>query len=328
MNAASEREDSAIGPVSEAAYWYEKVSAGDLTDTDMARFEQWLLKPGNEADYADCAVLWGAAAVPEFWTGGRVEESPAELQRRALPQRHGRWVALAASIVLLVGAALLWPIMGAGDRYQTVIGEQRLVVLADESTVFLNTDTVLEINYTGKSRQVRLDRGEAIFDVRRDAERPFEVQTTAGTVRVVGTRFALRSLENERVRLAVSEGRVTVSPGDSPRANPSPVLDAGEILDFDSRGVSFRDSGVDVETLLQWRSGVVSFTGDALPAVIQEVSRYTSRRIEFRGEDLSGLRVSGIFRVGEVDAFLEGLAAAFPVAVVHAADGGIVITAT
>ncbi|MDO8864032.1 FecR domain-containing protein [Haliea sp. E1-2-M8] len=327
MTAASDRGDSAIRPVSEAAYWYEKVSAGDLSDTDMARFEQWLLEPGNEADYANCALLWNAAEVPEFWTGGPAEVAPA-VRRGALSRGYGRWVALAASLVLLVSGALLWPIMSAGDRYQTVVGEQRLVVLADESSVFLNTNTVLEVSYTGKSRRVRLDRGEAIFDVRPDAERPFEVQTGAGTVRVVGTRFALRSMENERVRLAVSEGRVTVSPRDSTRAEPSPVLTAGEILDFNSRGVSSRDSDVDVETLLQWRSGVISFSGEALPAVIREVSRYTSTSIEFRGKDLSGLRVSGIFRVGEVDAFLEGLAAAFPVAVVHAADGGIVITAT
>ncbi|MEQ9394552.1 FecR family protein [Haliea sp.] len=327
MMIASGREDGAIGPVSEAAYWYEKVSAGDLSDTEMARFEEWLLEPGNETDYADCARLWSAAGVPEFWTDSPAEVVPVD-RGAAVSRGYGRWVALAASIVVLVGGALLWPLLGAGEHYQTVVGEQRLVVLADESTVFLNTDSVLDVSYSGKRRQVRLARGEAIFDVRPDPERPFEVQTGAGTVRVVGTRFALRSLENERVRLAVSEGRVTVSPGDATGAGTSPVLGAGEVLDFDRSGLSLRDSGVDVESLLQWRSGVVSFSGEALPAVIREVGRYTNKRIEFRGEHLSDLRVSGIFRVGEVDAFLEGLAAAFPVAVVHAADGGILITAS
>ncbi|MFO7551854.1 MAG: FecR domain-containing protein [Haliea sp.] len=324
---ASGREEGAIGPVSEAAYWYEKVSAGDLSDTDMARFEQWLLEPGNEVQYADCARLWSAAAVPEFWTGSAAEEVSGE-RRRAASRGYGGWAALAASIVLLVGGALLWPLLSTDERYQTVVGEQRLVVLADESTVFLNTDTVLAVSYSGKRRQIRLDRGEAIFDVRPDPERPFEVETGAGIVRVVGTRFALRSLDNERVRLAVSEGRVTVSPGDAAGAEAPSVLSAGEILDFDSSGLSSRASGVDVEALMQWRSGIVSFSGEALPAVIREVSRYTNKRIEFRGQDLSGLRVSGIFRVGEVDAFLEGLAAAFPVAVLQAADGGIVITAS
>ncbi|QIB64540.1 FecR family protein [Kineobactrum salinum] len=321
---APEREDGTIRPVTEAAYWYEKVSAGDISDTEMLRFEQWLEEPQNQADYADCARLWNAAAVPEFWADGR-EAAPAE-RRGGVWRRRG--MALAASIVVLVGSALLWPLLQGGDHYQTVVGEQRLVVLADESTLFLNTDTVVAVNYSGQRRQVRLAQGEVIFDVRPDPGRPFEVETPAGTVRVVGTRFALRSLENENVKLAVSEGRVAVSPRGATRADPSPVFKAGETLDFDSDGIASRDSGVDVETLLQWRSGVVSFSGEALPMVIREISRYTSKRIEFRGEELSGLRVSGIFRVGEVDAFLEGLAAAFPVAVVRAADGGVVITAS
>ncbi|MEQ8514856.1 MAG: FecR domain-containing protein [Chromatocurvus sp.] len=319
------QEDAPIRPLSDAAYWYEKVSAGDVSDAEMACFEQWLEEPDNEADYADCARIWSAAAVPEFWAGDAVQPPPEETRNAA---RYERWMALAASIMLLVGSAFLWLPLNNVDRYQTVVGEQRLVVLADESTLFLNTDTALDVSYSGQRREVRLQRGEAIFDVRPDIERPFEVHTGAGMVRVVGTRFALRSLENEKVRLAVSEGRVTVSPGGAVENEPASVLGAGEILDFDSRGVSSRGSDVDVQTLLQWRAGVVSFSSEALPAVIREVSRYTSKRIEFRGEALSGLRVSGIFRVGEVDAFLEGLEAAFPVAVVRAADGGIVITAS
>lgn len=326
MNVMTGRKEQ-IRPVSEAAEWVEKVNAGDLSDGDMEAFEAWLSDPQNEADYAICARVWTAAAEPEFWAGADTGAPTQESNPPARPGRHSYyWMAAAATVFLLVGAALFRMLVPGGQHYETAVGEQRLVVLADDSTILLNTNTSLDVRYSGKIRQVFLAGGEALFDVRRDLERPFEVRAEAGAIRVLGTTFAVRELEKGEIVLTVSEGQVAVTP--KSEAGSLPPVSAGEMLKFDVTGVTSPKVSVNTEDLLQWRDGVVSFSGEPLAEVIREISRYTDRRITFTGEELARLRVSGVFRVGEVDSFLRGLAEVFPVSINTTDGNDILITAS
>jgi transmembrane sensor len=323
----TEPQKEQIRPVSDAAVWFEKITSGDVSDQDMEAFEHWLSDPANEADYAECAQIWSAAAVPEFWVSDEPDITAQEPVQRLRPRfRPAYWVAAAAMLFIMAGVSLYLTTVPGGQVYQTAVGEQRLIVLADDSTVFLNTDSSIEVRYSEGVRRLDLERGEALFDVRRNSERPFEVVTEAGAVRVLGTKFAVRNFGQGEVALTVSEGRVAVDPKAGKQAL-APV-GAGEMIRFDAAGETRVREQVNADALLQWRDGVVSFSGEPLANVIEEIRRYTTRPIRFKGDNLADLKVSGIFRIGEVDSFLRGLAEVFPISVNTNEDKEILITAS
>ena len=73
--------------------------------------------------------------------------------------------------------------------YETPVGGQSRITLADGSTVILNTNSLLDISFSDKCRDVHLRRGEAYFDVVHDKARPFTVYADNYVVRDIGTAF-------------------------------------------------------------------------------------------------------------------------------------------
>ena len=97
-----------------------------------------------------------------------------QLDRRVLLGGFGLAAAVAAGVVLT-------PVLSR-QRYRTLVGEIRRVPLADGSMAAINTDTTLDVRFQKAERAVTLDRGEAWFQVAKDAPRPFVVES--GPVRV------------------------------------------------------------------------------------------------------------------------------------------------
>ena len=73
----------------------------------------------------------------------------------------------------------------------TAVGEQREMQLPDGSMIALNTDSQLEVTYGENYRDVRLLKGEALFEVTRDPARPFIVDAGIRRVEAVGTAFVV-----------------------------------------------------------------------------------------------------------------------------------------
>ncbi len=79
---------------------------------------------------------------------------------------------------------MFWP-----QTYATGIGEQRSIVLADGSTVDLNSRSKIRIRFSSERRGVELIEGQALFKVAKDHARPFVVDSDGTRVRAVGTQF-------------------------------------------------------------------------------------------------------------------------------------------
>jgi transmembrane sensor len=123
-------------------------------------------------------------------------------------QKLGAFVGIAASlfIALFIGSQQL---LNDGESYSTGAGEQRLIYLDDGSKVHLNTRSQATVYHSDKLRKVVLNRGEALFDVAHEANRPFLVFTNGKTVKVIGTRFNIRSV-NKETTVTVVKGVVAV----------------------------------------------------------------------------------------------------------------------
>lgn len=303
-----------------AADWFALNRDGEVTEESTAAFVAWLAAdPERQAEYDHLEQTWAAAGaladdpVTALW----IDEGKSALRRRR-PQR--RWLAVAASLAILVvavGALLL--VLDDAKSYVTNIGEQRLVVLDDGSHVRLNTDTRIEIAFTADARRVRLPQGEALFDVEPEGRsRPFLVETGDKLVRVTGTRFNVKRLDDETI-VEVLEGTVELVD----RTDLSSVLsqiNAGEKITVDPIGRASDIGIANIDRIEAWQEGRLEFSAASLEAVIEEFNRYSKTRIVIGDPELNDIQVSGAFQIGRTASLVGALEEAFPVKAVRRPD--------
>jgi transmembrane sensor len=176
---------------------------------------------------------------------------------------------------------------------------------------------------------LRLVRGEALFEVAHDKQRPFLVDAASARMRAVGTAFNVRIRENV-VELTVTEGVVAVvQTGDSvrrPTAAPHITAGDGAIIRSDAVAPTALDDQV-LRQRTAWQDGVIELEGETLPQAVEEFNRYRVQPIIVGDARLANIRVGGRFEVDEADKFLTALASSFPVDAIKSADGTILLVA-
>ena len=83
------------------------------------------------------------------------------------------------------------------------------MTLEDGSRIELNARSRLRVTYSKSLRTVELYDGQALFQVAKDASRPFLVKSGEATVRAVGTQFDVYR-KDDHTTVTVLEGRVAV----------------------------------------------------------------------------------------------------------------------
>jgi transmembrane sensor len=221
-----------------------------------------------------------------------------------------RWAA-AAVIVVAIGLAFAAAYLQIRPvQYETAVSEQRDVLLADGSRVTLNTDTALTVRYAASSRLVELERGEAIFAVKHDAARPFEVVAGQTVTRALGTEFNV-DLRSDRIRVSVIEGVVRVSAAaddGTSKARPLvPALTKGRSAEFRDDDNRIVEAAADLQRIQAWRARRLEFSDTPLPEALEEFNRYSTAHVVIGTADLNTVRVSGVFRIGDTEGFLFSL---------------------
>jgi transmembrane sensor len=323
----------------EAADWYARLRAEDVSEIDAARFRAWIA--------ADPAHRREFEAIDDFWDDLEViAQSPEVLRehrsisgRRAAAMRGnnraGRRIAwAAAAALLLVIGALAWIYRGRADRYVTDIGEQRIVTLSDGSVITLNTATEVRLHFSTDRRGVELISGQANFDVAKDAARPFIVTAGSRSVRAVGTQFDVFK-SGDRVTVTLIEGKVTVTPAIASAASAvrtsNPKLDdivlaAGEQLSYSLKSGPTAPQNADIPRVEAWRARKLDFSDTPLTEAIAEANRYSVIQIVLKAPAFKDARISGRFEAGRNDLFAEGLEGYFHFRVERSGDGQIVLT--
>ncbi len=259
-----------------------------------------------------------------------------------------RWhTAFGAAALVLIAVAFVFPdvqqlfrseVSGQLDRYVTRIGERKTVVLQDGSKVNLNTATEILVNYNDNMRRVRLERGEAYFEVKSDADRPFMVNLDGYAVSVLGTSFNLRK-NPSNFTLAVEEGTVLLHRQEEQPTPNAPVIDSG-INDFsETRKLSqYRVSeGIvaKVDTIgstfvanrqntfigySDWRTGILQFQDERLSAVVRELNRYMGKKILIEDASIMSLSVYAAIDLEQLPQALTDFEQVLPVKVEHYYD--------
>jgi transmembrane sensor len=212
------------------------------------------------------------------------------------------WGLLAASVAAVGFGVQLWNPSGPGPVavHQAAQGGSLTVTLSDGSFVRLaEGSTLQEWNAEGR-REVSLD-GRAFFAVARDEARPFVVRAGAGEVRVLGTRFQVKT-EGDEVETVVVEGLVGMS-----NSEGSVEVPAGHLARMGAQGIPTAREVDDVYAFLNWREGILVFHATPLAQVAEEVSRQYGRTLRVEGSGLSQRRVTAWFEGETFDAVAESL---------------------
>src|ERR1700682_3763402 len=172
------------------------------TDDAQALIDR-ILAEGNVVELTPCPMAPADAAAASGMSSGVRATSVA-------PRRGGRRAALAAAAIATIALALgVWQVWFAGV-YATGIGEQRVVNLADGSTLELDADTRVRVRLSDHERLVDLLEGQALFHVAKDPQRPFIVRSDTTRVRGVWTQFD-GNRQGTATVITVLEGRVAVA---------------------------------------------------------------------------------------------------------------------
>lgn len=315
-----------------AAHWIARVERG-LTDDEAAQLRRWLAEDARHYDaFMTLAALWDETDVL-----GELADLFPFARPRPAKRRLVRFAALAAAACAVVfiavgGYAVHRAMQGAPAEavdpggltagYATEVGAQSVESLNDGTVIRLNTDSQVSVAYSKTERNVRLLRGEASFDVVRDAARPFNVHAGGRIVQVVGTAFNVRLESDGGLEVAVTSGTVRVAQAASGGPRPAgresgavePTLSEGEVAILGNAGSAagtapriVRLEPVDMEIKLSWQRGVLVFRGQRLDAMLEEFERYTTSEFALADDELAELRVGGSFRPGDVEALLVAL---------------------
>jgi transmembrane sensor len=323
-----------------AADWFARRQSDEWAPQLQERLEHWLDEsPLHRVAYLRIEHAWERAErLKVLATGSRREIPPpgswarspffgsrlAGAFRGVEPRRHRRRAVLAAGVAAAACLAGVWMLSLQGPVYRTPVGGLERVSLEDGSTLTLNTDSAVRLEFSAHERGVKLERGEAFFEVAKDPGRPFVVETDGHRVVAVGTQFAVRREDDDGdIRVVVTEGTVRVE-GDRgakpvpPTAAATPdgsvLLPAGTIAHADGADVLLEKAeALAAQEALSWRRGVLVFHDLTLAQAAAEFNRYNRRQIVIGDPAVAELTIAGRFRANNVEAFARLLEKGYPI---------------
>lgn len=304
----------------QADWWAVRLSDADVEDDDLAKFARWL-----EESQANRSAYEASARILAQSSGARAEKPAGIIQEKSLwPKRITRWSIAGGLAICLVFGILFVSLnqfsLFPDETHVTDLGEQQLVALPDNSKIYLNTSSKLEVEYTDTIRFATLPAGEAFFDIASDAERPFVVQTEHSTIQVIGTKFNVRT-ENGRDTVSVLEGSVQVKlqrRSETEEQVIKHLLSAGEEVVYEPQGANVVRDYSDVEKLSAWRFGRVEFDAVPLWEAVAEINRYRKKPIVVKDPELAGLPITGSFSIEGTEGFIAALRSINYIEVVNA----------
>ncbi|MFT3885853.1 MAG: FecR domain-containing protein [Flavobacteriales bacterium] len=297
--------------------------ADEATADERAQVERWAAAdPAHARELAELRRVWalaeeGAVDAPDVdaaWAKLNARIAEAEGRGRVVPLRRPfiRWALGAAAVAagLFFAVRVLF-----APAVQEVMASSAFAhaTLADSSRVVVSPGSSLEARM-GDRRLVAL-KGEAYFEVHRDAAHPFVVEADGLTVTVLGTGFTVTAYDtSDVVRVRVRHGHVRVE-ADTAQVE---LLTGDEVL-FDRRAK--RLVRREVPSSVVWGDRIVQFEGAPMEQVAERLGRLFHVRVELRNPAIARCRLTASFDNEPIDAVLRVIAETFGLRVEETAPG-------
>lgn len=322
--------------IEQASDWVAKLDR-TLTQQEQSQLKKWLAQsPSHLNALLEVAKLWDKM---EDLT--RLSDLfPKSGVRKTQSKPWSAFIAASLFIIASLGFYHVQTIeypssnkapdqLSAHMQYKTQVGQTNSINLPDNSTLVLNTDSIVKVKYSQHTRIIELLQGEIHIDVAHDKLRPLSVIAGGKVIQAVGTAFNVE-VRDELIELIVTDGKVLVAQTSiKPNQNNLDTLgkklpiDAmaitkGEKVDLDLTGKKVQEitkvDPVDVAASLSWQQGNLIFRGESIDEVMAEISRYTDIEFELvEHQALRNVKVAGMFKTGDVDGLLNVLSRNFKI---------------
>jgi transmembrane sensor len=273
------------------------------SERDQAALDAWLMKsPSHMVAYLRVEAAW--RRVDRL----RALRRPSDDGSRIRPLLK---TAAALSIVIALGFLIVGNRPVPQREYATQIGDHETVKLDDGSQIELNTNTLLRTRMTSRTRTIWLDKGEAYFQVRHDAARPFVVFAAGHRLTDLGTKFLVRS-EAKHIEVALIEGEIRFESADASVQGHSATMTSGDLVvaTADSLSVT-RVPAQQLANQLGWRNGLLVFNHTTLEDAVSEFNRYNREKLLVADPAVARLTIYGTFRTSNLRQFIEVAQAVF-----------------
>ena len=314
----------------EATEWFVLMRSDDISPERAADFADWISQSDlHQAAYGEIGGLWDelpAMASPARDNASVTSLADHKIQKKIhkTPQKPHKqlWfpAMIAASVAFLVVSIVSYGQWGHNiwmDSHSTEIGELADVVLDDGSHLVLNTNSEVRVDLQKDKRVVYLKRGEVFFEVAKDKDRPFFVETTGGLVRVLGTKFNIRQ-KDFHSEVTVLEGSVGVMDHgrmtDDYAAIPlDATLTTDQKFSLGNDAVDNEAIAVDSHAVLAWRDRKLIYNGESFAALVEDINRYYDVEIRIGDPALRDIEVVAILKIADRAATLKALETTFNV---------------
>jgi transmembrane sensor len=292
---------------------------GTISSDEQAVLTQWLNESLENKKLADdLKLLWKSAEVKEtggdFQTQGEWSKLEAVIDTVKSPHKEiavgtgAGWLRIAASITFVsVLGWLLYLIVFSSETIITETQEEMVqLALPDGSKVWLNHDSrlVYQEDFNEADRIVRM-YGEGFFEVKKDAAKPFVIQTTHAQIKVLGTSFNVKEYENTNTEVFVATGLVSFSSLKN-KANDIKLVpgETGTLAKNDN--VVVRDNKENLNALA-WKEKRLIFKKSSLNTVIENLETYFKIQIEIKDRNILRCRFTGSYNQPKLEEIIEAL---------------------
>lgn len=255
--------------------------------------------------------LWVSSAVADDTQQYDVDQAFERFRKRTGLDQSGRqsykwyrtWSVAAVAIVLLglITVTAYWQ----GSRQiqsnfsdivvEAPLGSKTKLTLPDGSTVWLNAGSKMVYSQGfGVSDRRLAFQGEGYFEVEKNDEMPFLVQTHDVNVIVVGTKFNFRNYpEDEEAVVELLEGKVALE--NQLKEESVRYLSPNEKMVLHKATGKMDITSAKVKEVTLWTENILLFDEDLLPDIVRELERSYHVQIEIENEDLKQTRFYGQF---------------------------------
>ncbi len=269
---------------------------GEATDNELAQIRQWVNagKANKETFYHERA-LFDALQLNTFQ-----KENHARKQSVSLRKRIGS--AAAAVIVLFI----LYNIQVFTDKniqaetalntIKVPTGQRVEVTLSDGTHVWLNARSEFSypVSFNGDKREVLL-KGEAFFEVAKNRDKKFIVNTGRCEVEVLGTQFNVEAYNENEFSTALIQGSVKVT--DKSQPNESVVLEPNNSVSLNNGKLTV--TPITDSNPYSWKEGLITFKDLHFKDLMKKLEKNFGIRIMIDNHTLDNYACSGKFRISD-----------------------------
>lgn len=290
-----------------ATRWAIRLDGEPLSDEELHALDIWLA-----ADPRRRGSLLRAEAALAYLDRGRAlaEPTPDRIEGYRAPTFGRRALLVGGSLGGLASAGFLGLVLMRPRpvEIQTAIGEMRRVPLPDGSVASVNTNSRVAVAMRTQRREVKLEEGEAWFQVAHDTARPFVVEAGEVRVQAVGTAFSVRKREGG-ADVLVTEGSVEAWIAGHEQDRTRIAAGSKSFVADATPGIEVIEASGELDRALAWRTGELALNGESLAYAASELNRYNSRKLVIDDATLAREPLVGYFRTDQPENFGRAVAA-------------------